>query len=152
MGRRGANWRRIVVVTVGACLGVAGLSRAQFTSMSDRSRSMLEGHWQSCRDADGHYSERVYDGKWPGIAPFELHMGPFHEFGLFKGIQDDHRDHAAGENLLRPHKIEPKGGSARHTWDVAGLHLEATLAGGSSDQCESWYLTLRRSTTSPSSN
>src|SRR4029453_16778267 len=101
-------------------------------------------HWQSCRDVDGQYTERVYDGKWPGMAPFELHMGPFHEFALFKGIQDDHRDHAAGENLLHPHKVELQGGTARHVWDVAGLHFEATLAGGSSDKCESWYLTLKR--------
>jgi len=111
---------------------------------------MLEGNWQSCRDADGKYSERVYDGKWQGIPPFELHMGPFHDFALFRGIQDDHRSHDASDNLLQPHTIELKGGSARQTWDVAGLHLEATLAGGSSDQCESWYVTLRRSTVSSS--
>jgi hypothetical protein len=151
MERRRAYWRRIAVVTLGVTLCVAGLGRAQFTSMSDRSRSMLEGHWQSCRDADGHYSERVYDGKWPGMPPFELHMGPFHEFALFKGIQDYHRDHNAAENLLRPHKIELQGGTARHMWDVAGLRFEATLAGGSSDRCESWYVTLKRSTT-PSSD
>ena len=151
MGRRRANWR-IAVVTIGVCLGVAGLSRAQFSSMSDRSRSMLEGNWQSCRDGAGQYSERVYDGKWPGVPPFELHMGPFHDFALFRGIQDAHRSHDASENLLRPHTIELKGGSARQAWDVAGLHFEATLAGGSSDQCESWYITLRRSTVSSSSH
>ena len=149
--KRRSTWRRIAGVTVGICLCVAGLSRAQFTSMSDRSRSMLEGNWQSCRDADGKYSERVYDGKWQGIPPFELHMGPFHDFALFRGIQDDHRSHDASDNLLQPHTIELKGGSARQTWDVAGLHFEATLAGGSSDQCESWYVTLRRSTVSSSS-
>jgi hypothetical protein len=152
MSRPGANWRRIAVVTAGVCLGVAALGQAQFTSLSDRSMSMLEGNWQSCREADGQYSERVYDGKWAGLPEFELHMGPFHDFALFRGIQDDHRSHAAPENLLKPHTIELKGGSARQTWDVAGLHLEATLAGGSSDQCESWYITLRRSTVSSSSH
>ena len=148
MDRRRSTWRRIAVVTVGACLCVTGLSRAQFTSLSDRSQAMLEGNFQSCRDADGQYSERVYDGKWPGIPPFELHLGPFHEFALFKGIQDGHRDHNSPENLLRPHKVELNGGTARQTWDVAGLHFEATLAGGSSEQCESWYVILKRSTAS----
>ena len=152
MGRRGANWRRIAVVTVGLCLGAAGLGRAQFMSMSDRSTSMLEGNWQSCRDGDGQYSERVYDGKWPGIAPFELHMGPFHDFALFRGIQDGHRSHDASDNLLQPHTVELKGGTAHQVWDAAGLHFEARLAGGSSDQCESWYITLRRSSVSPSSH
>jgi hypothetical protein len=47
----------------------------------------LDGNWQSCRETGGEYSERVYDGKWPGLPPFELHMGPYHEFALFRGIQ-----------------------------------------------------------------
>jgi len=148
MDGRGSTWRRIAVVTLGVCLCVAGLSRAQFMSMTDHSTAMLEGNWQSCRDADGQYSERVYDGKWPGMPQFELHFGPFHEFALFKGIQDEHRDHNSAENLLRPYKIEMRGGMAKQVWDVAGLHFEATLAGGSVEQCESWYVLLRRSTAS----
>ena len=152
MSRRRTNGRVIAAVTIASCLCVAGLGRAQFSSLSDRSRSMLEGNWQSCRDQDGSYSERVYDGKWPGIAPFELHMGPFHDFALFQGIQNDHRDHNSPENLLQPHTLELKGGSARHSWDVAGLRFEAVLAGGSVDRCESWYVTLKRSTNSSSSH
>jgi hypothetical protein len=109
---------------------------------------MLEGNWQSCREDGGNYSERVYDGKWAGIGPFELHMGPYHEFALFRGIQDGHREHNSADNLLRPFNIELAGNSARQSWDVAGVHLEVTLAGGSREQCESWYVTLKRSTTS----
>ena len=150
MVRPGAKWQLVAAVTVAACLGGAALVNAQFTSFSDHKRSLLEGNWQSCREGDGQYSERVYDGKWSGIAPFELHMGPFHDFALFRGIQDDHRSHDASDNLLQPHTIELKGGSAKQSWDVAGLHFEATLAGGSSDQCESWYVTLRRSTVTSS--
>lgn len=148
MVRRRAKWFAIACITVGSCLGAAQLSRAQFVPLTDRSRAMLEGNWQSCREADGRYSERVYDGRWPGVPPFELHMGPYHEFALFRGVQDAHREHSSAENLLRPYNIELSGGTARHTWDVAGLHLEVTLAGGSQEQCESWYVTLRRSSSS----
>jgi hypothetical protein len=123
MARRKLKWR-ITAVTMACCLGLAALGRAQFTSLSDRSRSMLEGNWQSCREADGQYGERVYDGRWPGMSPFELHMGPHHEFAFFRGIQDGHRDHNSHENLLRPFNIEPRGQSARHSWDVAGLRLQ----------------------------
>jgi hypothetical protein len=148
MMRRRPNWLLISVITLGTCLGAAGLSRAQFTPLTDHARAMLEGNWQSCREADGQYSERVYDGKWPGLGPFELHMGPYHEFALYRGIQDAHRDHSSAENLLRPFKVELQGNSAHQSWDVAGMHLEVGLAGGSREECESWYVTLTRSTTS----
>jgi hypothetical protein len=131
--------------TVVACLAAAALSQAQFSSSSDRSRPMLEGNWQSCRDADGQYSERVYEGNWPGVEPFELHMGPYHEFALFRGIQTDHRDHASAENLLKPATVEVVGNRAARTWDVAGFHLEVALAGGSREDCESWFVSLKRS-------
>ena len=70
-------------------------------------------------------------------------MGPYHEFALFRGIQDDHRDHSSPENLLKPHNVEIRANAARQTWDVDGLHLEVALSGGSREDCESWYVTLR---------
>ena len=148
MVRGGANWQRVALLTVAGCLGAAAYGYAQFTSMTDRSRAMLEGNWQSCRESDGQYSERVYDGRWAGIGNFELHMGPYHDFALFHGIQDAHRDHNSAENLLRPHTLELRGNVARHVWEVAGMHLEVALAGGSREECESWYVTLERSATS----
>jgi len=129
----------------------AGPTLSQFTSFSHDPRNILEGHWQSCREADGQYGERVYDGKWPGLGPFELHMGPYHEFALYRGIQEQHRDHRSPENLLRPSNLEVVGNQARHSWDAAGLHLEVALAGGSREECESWFLSLKRSP-SPSSH
>jgi len=147
MRRRRLRWR-IAVITAASCLSAAALAHAQFTSLSDRSRSLLEGNWQSCREADGRYAERVYDGKWPGMGLFELHMGPYHEFALFRGIQEQHRDHNSTDNLLRPFNIELRGQGAHQTWDAAGLRLEVTLAGGSREECESWYLTLQRSASS----
>jgi hypothetical protein len=137
--------QRIAAITVAGCLGITTFVQAQFTSYSDRSRAMLEGNWQSCRETDGQYGERVYEGKWPGMGPFELHMGPYHEFALYRGIQSDHRDHASPENLLKPHSVEIRANAARQSWDVDGLHLEVALSGGSREDCESWYITLKRS-------
>jgi hypothetical protein len=132
-------------LTIAACLGMAALSQAQFSSFSDRSRAMLEGNWQSCREADGQYSERVYDAKWPDIDPFEFHMGPYHEFALFRGIETEHRDHTSPENLLKPATIAVVGNRAAQRWDVAGLHVEVALGGGSREDCESWFVSVKRS-------
>ena len=134
----------VTTVTVAACLSAAAGS-AQFISYGDRARSILEGNWQSCRESDGHYSERVYENTLPGIGPFELHLGPYHEFALFRGVQDEHRSHDSTANLLRPFNVEVFSNRARHNWEAAGLQLEVNLGGGSDDQCESWFLSLKRS-------
>ena len=145
MARRGANWRLITGFTVAAVLGSVAVGYSQFTSYNDRTRAILEGNWQSCRESDGKYSERIYDGKLAGLGPFELHMGPYHEFALFRGVQDEHRMHNSAENLLHPFTVEVVGNNAKHVWDVNGIHLEVVLAGGSREDCESWFVTLSRS-------
>ena len=117
---------------------------------SNDAHNILEGNWQSCRESDGQYGERVYDGKWAGLGPFELHMGPYHEFALYRGIQDEHRAHNSPENLLQPYNIPLRANAARHSWNVNGLRLEVVLAGGSREECESWYVTLKRADTSSS--
>jgi hypothetical protein len=149
MARRGPKWQLITLLAGTAVLGSAASGLSQFTSFNDRTRSMLEGNWQSCREDDGKYSERIYDSKLPGFGPFELHMGPYHEFALFRGVQDEHRDHASAENLLRPYTVEVSG-TGKQKWDAAGLHLEVALAGGSREDCESWWVQLRRIDTSSS--
>jgi hypothetical protein len=110
----------VMAFTVGACLGSAAAGHSQFISYTDRGRALLEGNWQSCREEGGQYSERVYDNTLPGIGPFELHLGPYHEFALFRGIQDEHRDHTSSQNLLRPHNVEALGGG-RETTARAGF-------------------------------
>jgi len=142
----------IGTVALTVCLGAAALAAAQFTPFSDRSRAMLEGNWQSCREADGQFGERVYDGRWQGMPPFELHMGPYHEFALFEGIQDEHRDHASASNLLKPHVVEITANRGKQAWDIAGMHLEVTLAGGSREDCESFFVSLKRTRASSSSS
>jgi hypothetical protein len=137
-----------VALSVAGSLGIASIAHAQlFRPFTDRKTALLEGNWQSCRENDGTYAERVYDGRWAGFAAFELHMGPYHEFALYRGIQDDHREHRSAENLLNPYIVEVRGNAARQSWDVEGLHLEATLSGGSREDCESWYVSLRRADT-----
>jgi hypothetical protein len=147
---RRAGWQLIAGLTVATCLGVAALGHAQFRPFTDHARALLEGNWQSCREGDGQYGERVYDGKWPGLDPFELHMGPYHEFALYRGIQDEHRAHTSSENLLQPYNIPLRANAARQSWDVNGLHVEVVLAGGSREECESWYVTLKRAETTSS--
>lgn len=139
----GAKWQLVAGMTVAACLGGAAWGQAQFTSYSDHRKAQLEGNWQSCREDDGQYGERVYDGKWPGMGAFELHMGPYHEFALFRGIQADHREHSSADNLLKPYNVEIRGNAARQAWDVEALHLEISLGGGAREQCESWFVSLK---------
>src|SRR5436309_14884747 len=148
-------------MTAAICLGRAGPAQTQFTSFNDRSGAILEGNWQSCRGhapseqnesngADGEYAERIYDGNAPGVGRFELHLGPFREFALFRGVQESHRDHASAANLLQPYIVSLNGTTARQKWIVAGLVFEVTMAGGSRDDCESWWVTLRRADPSSS--
>ena len=148
MAWRGSKGQWIAGCVVAGCLGYASLAQAQlFRPFTDRRTALLEGNWQSCREDDGTYAERVYEGRFSGHAPFELHMGPYHEFALYRGVQDEHRDHASADNLLKPHVVEVRANAARQSWDVDGLHLDVALSGGSRDDCESWYVTLRRSDT-----
>ena len=139
------KWQSITLFTGALVLCTATYGRTQFTSSNDRRISILEGNWQSCRESDGKYSERIYDGKLPGIGPFELHMGPYHEFALFRGVDDDHREHTSADNLLKPFTVDVVANIGRQKWDAGGLHLEVALAGGSREECESWWVQLRRS-------
>lgn len=144
MTARSSKWRLVPSLTVALCLGAAAVGFSQFTSFNDRRVNILEGNWQSCREPDGGYAERIYDARLPGFGDFELHMGPYHEFALFRGIQDDHRDHNSRDNLLAPHTVDVVNGFGKHKWDAAGLRVEATLAGGSREECESWWVSMRR--------
>ena len=116
----------------------------QFTSFTHGSRNILEGNWQSCREADGRYSERVYDHVVNGVGRFEVHLGPRRDFAIFKGVQEEHRDHDSADNLLKPHIVQLEGGRAKHRWEIPSLNLAftVTLAGGSRMDCESWFIVL----------
>src|SRR5438552_6006568 len=104
-----------------------------FRSFSGNPRNILEGNWQSCRESDGRYAERVYDHVVNGVGQFEVHLGPHNEFAIFAGVQDEHRSHASPENLLVPYRVVMQDGRASHRWAIPSLNLRftVTLAGGS---------------------
>jgi hypothetical protein len=122
----------------------ASAAAPQFTSYRRDPAIVLEGHWQSCPEADGRYAERVYDHVVNGVGQFEVHLGPHNEFAIFPGVQDDHRSHASSANLLVPYRIVMQDGRASHNWVIPSLNLRftVTLAGGSFADCDSWYVLL----------
>jgi hypothetical protein len=145
---RRCSW--LVSGLAGLCFGgvcsvrVARAAEPQFLPFPSSKGHILEGNWQSCQEADGRYSERVYDHIVNGVGQFEVHMGPRREFAIFRGIQDAHRPHDSPANLLKPYNVEMENNRAKARWEIPSLHLvfSVTLAGGSRTDCESWYILL----------
>lgn len=128
-----------------AIVAVAQPAVAQFTSFSRvGGHAVLEGNWQSCREVDGRYTERVYDHVVNGVGQFEVHLGPGREFALFKGIAEEHRDHGSPQNLLQPHRVPMEASRAKQRWEISSLSLvfTVTLAGGARTDCDSWFILL----------
>jgi hypothetical protein len=138
--------RLAVIVTAAAFTLMPAVAAPQFRPFSSNSHNILEGNWQSCREEGGRYSERVYDHVVNGVAQYEVHLGPRREFALFKGVQDEHRDHKSPENLLKPFTVElDASNQAKHRWEIPSLNVVFTvaLAGGSRTDCESWFIVLQ---------
>jgi hypothetical protein len=131
-------------ILIASTLLVPRAAGAQWISYTSNPRNILEGSWQSCLDQTGRYTERIYDHVVNGVGLFEVHLGPRREFAVFKGVQDQHRDHDSPDNLLKPFRVLMEGGRARQHWDIPSLKvsLTVTLAGGSFSDCESWYVVL----------
>ena len=131
-------------LTAAIIFAAARPAAPQFTSFSRDPRHILEGHWQSCREADGRYAERVYDHVVNGVGQFEVHMGPRREFAIFNNVQDEHREHSSSENLLKPYTVAMEAGRAKKRWEIPSLNLvfTVTLADGSRTDCESWFIVL----------
>jgi hypothetical protein len=134
----------IVLSAIAAGLASRPEAAQLFRTFSSDPNKILEGNWQSCRESDGTYAERVYDHVVNGVGKFEVHMGPRREFAIFKGVQDAHRDHDSPENLLKPYRVPMDAGRAKQRWEIPSLNLAltATLAGGSRTDCESWFIIL----------
>jgi hypothetical protein len=137
-------WLLTGVCAVAALAGPGAVAAQVWRPFTNDSRNILEGNWQSCRDRDGTYAERVYDHVVNGVAQFEVHMGPRREFAIFRGVQDAHREHDSTDNLLKPFRVTFENGRAKQHWEIPSLNLSftATMAGGSRTDCESWYLLL----------
>jgi len=139
-----AAWLLVGVCAAAALVGEHPAAAQLFRPFSNDTRNILEGNWQSCRERDGQYSERVYDHAVSGVSKFEVHLGPRREFALFKGVQEAHRDHDSPDNLLKPYRVVLDAGRAKQRWEIPSLNLmfTVTLAGGSRTDCESWYILL----------
>jgi hypothetical protein len=142
--RRRCHVALIGVLCTAAIFGLARLSAAQWISYSSNPRNILEGNWQSCPESSGRYAERVYDHVVGGVGLFEVHLGPRREFAMFPNVQDGHRAHDSPENLLKPYRVSMQGTRARQRWEIPSLKLAltVTLGGGSTTDCESWYVVL----------
>jgi hypothetical protein len=138
------------LLSVAGVLGLCGLgspdgaAAQEWISYSSDPRNILEGNWQSCQQRDGRYAEKIYDHYVNGVPQFEVHLGPRREFAIFKGVQDEHREHEVVENLLKPFRVTMEGTRAQRRWEVPSLNLVFTVAlgGGSTMDCESWYILL----------
>ncbi len=109
---------------------------AQFTPFRHDAKFLLEGNWQSCLDErTGQFAEKIFDQLQLGI---EVHLGPGDEFALFRGIQDEHRDHRSPQNLLQPARVR----GDRQRWELPDLIFEVAHAGGSRHDCRSFWITL----------
>ena len=116
----------------------------EWISYNSDPRNILEGNWQSCQQSDGRYAEKIYDHYVNSVPQYEVHLGPRREFAIFKGVQEEHREHDDPSNLLKPYRVLMEGSRARQHWDIPSLNLSftVTLGGGSTMDCESWYILL----------
>lgn len=122
----------------------ATASAQEWISYRSDPRNILEGNWQSCQQPDGQYAEKIYDHFVNGVPQFEVHLGPRREFAIFKSVQEEHREHDSRDNLLQPFRVPMEAGRARQHWEIPALNLSftAALGGGSTMDCESWYIVL----------
>lgn len=116
--------------------------------------ALLSGNWQSCQ-TDGVYGEKIYDhhesvgGKVVWL--WSLHMGPQHEFALYVPASDpldvENHSHSGGANLLGPNfMVESEFNRGQRTWSFPklGIWINIVRAGGSRDECESFFVLVRR--------
>lgn len=102
----------------------------------------LSGNWQSCRDAEG-YGERIFPFTVKGEYR-EFHLGPFHDFALYTTEQPDDHDHQDDGNWLR--RVPTLNTLTTREWHLPELNIgvRVTEAGGSREECESYYVVVKR--------
>ena len=144
MGRVLKNGLTAAAVLLLVSLRAGAASAQEWISYHSDPKNILEGNWQSCQQPDGRYAEKIYDHYVNSVPQFEVHLGPRREFAIFKGVQDEHREHDDPTNLLKPYRVMMEGSRARQHWEIPSLNLSFTvsLGGGSTMDCESWYIVL----------
>lgn len=109
--------------------------------------TILSGSWQSCKQEDGTYAARIYDHCVLGKCDWSLELGPYDSFGLWAYSSDLDPDPADPSNLLKG-DYEVKGGDnrAKRRWVVKKFNIvvEVVAAGGSREDCESFFVTVRK--------
>lgn len=116
-----------------------------WTSMPQRG-AILSGNWQSCFEY-GEWGEWAYDHRnAKGVTDWSFHLGPYDEFALFKANEEPEEDnHFIPENLLRgPKALIGSGYNGGRQWNIPELNLWISVvqAGGSRDDCRSWYVLI----------
>jgi len=128
--------RLLQAATLVAIVCAAPRLGAQYTPFHHDPKLLLEGNWQSCFDSrSGQFDEKIYDQL---ALDLEVHLGPGDEFAIFRGIQDDHRDHRSRDNLLQPYRVRGE----HQRWDLPELVFDVSKAGGSRHDCRSFWITL----------
>lgn len=112
-----------------------------WTSIPD-AETVLSGNWQSCREEDGQYGERIYEHVEHGKVVWEFHMGPEREFALYVTRQEDEHSHRDPANLLGRFY----GVGDQRTWVLPKqkLRVSAVQAGGSRTDCESFVVSIKK--------
>ena len=99
--------------------------------------------WQSC-----DHEERVLEHRVLGKLHWELHLGPDDEFALYDHqVDGEEHSHATVDNLLGPdYHVSGDNYRARREWLIPQLHLKLniTAAGGSRDECQSFWLQVTK--------
>jgi hypothetical protein len=109
--------------------------------------AILEGHWQSCRE-NNEWTETAYEHRVLGKQDWEFHFGPQDEFALFAGAPVNHIDHDSPANLLAPafHINDVGTWHNKRNWNIPrlGLWVSIVAAGGSREECESFFVLIKK--------
>lgn len=109
-------------------------------------RMILHGTWESCKEDDGTYGERIWDYVYPSKQwNFEFHMGPYHDFAFYRVQQDEEKhDHSDELNELKPHQVVVEYNRAHKIWNLKDVRIDVALTPGSYDRCETWFVTIEK--------
>ena len=144
-GAAGCAAAQLIVLTAAGLL-VARAAAPQFTSFSHDPRNILEGNWQSCREGDGRYTERVYDHVVNGVGA--VRSAPRTAATSSRSSRASRTSTAITRRptiCCSRTRCAMEGGRARQRWEIPslepGVHGERSPAARARD-CDSWFIVL----------